>query len=177
MASEIERKFLVVSEQWRDMRLLGVEEITQGYMAQSSDGTQPESRVRICSPAPNGSPHAFLTFKSNGDLVREEVELPVDLDVAHRLLAMCHGRVIYKTRHRVVHADKAWEVDVYSGPLSGLVVAEIELSSEDEAVHLPDWVGPELTHRSKFKNSRLVGMYWDGQGLSCSPGKTRKSCP
>lgn len=89
----------------------------------------------------------------------------LDRNEALELLELCADRILYKTRTCVAVNGKAWEVDVYSGPLAGLVVAELDLSSESEHVDLPAWIDQEMTEDVRFKNANLAGMRWDGQDL------------
>jgi adenylate cyclase len=81
------------------------------------------------------------------------------------MLELCEGGRIEKTRSRVEHEGHTWEIDVFSGANTGLVVAEIELESEDEAFARPEWLGAEVTADHRFKNSQLsVSPYdasWD----------------
>jgi CYTH domain-containing protein len=146
VATEIERKFLV-----RDRRFLdgdvGVP-FRQGYLSRDPDRTV---RVRVAGE------QGFLTIKGrpNG-ASRPEFEFEIPLDEARDLLGLCAGLLIEKTRHRIDHAGLTWDVDVFSGANDGLIIAEVELPSEDHAVEMPDWVGEEVTGDVRYYNSRLV---------------------
>lgn len=146
MALEIERRFLVR----KDVRHLcrnGVR-MVQGYLP--SDGVS-TVRVRIAED------RATLTIKSlKRGACRDEVEHPLDLDFARQLLLHgCKGRVIEKTRYRHCQDGLCWEIDVFDGENSGLVIAEVELKTPDQTVPLPDWIGAEVTTLRAYGNSAL----------------------
>ncbi|WP_376956671.1 CYTH domain-containing protein [Azospirillum sp. A26] len=146
MALEIERRFLVR----KDVRHLcrnGVR-MVQGYLP--SDGVS-TVRVRIAED------RATLTIKSlKRGACRDEVEHPLDLDFARQLLLhSCEGRVIEKTRYRHCQDGLCWEIDVFDGENSGLVIAEVELETPDQTVPLPDWIGAEVTTLRAYGNSAL----------------------
>lgn len=171
MATEIERKYLVSSPDWQSANITSAKRLTQGYLTQSHPDvrSQPEARVRIAQELPasdtSGNSEAFLTFKGKGTLSRKEVEMPLSMGQAQELLEMCANRVLFKERYCIEQGGKTWEVDVYQGNLAGLVVAEVELTSENEEVDLPSWIGTELTEDTRFKNANLIGVRWDGQDL------------
>jgi len=145
MGIEIERKFLVAGTVWRTA---DGQRIVQGYLNRDKQRTV---RVRIA-----GS-QAFLTIKGmTSGATRAEFEYPIPLADAEALLALCDGPLIDKIRHRVEHAGLVWEVDEFAGDNAGLVVAEVELSSEDQAVDLPPWVTTEVTADSRYFNSSLA---------------------
>lgn len=145
MGIEIERKFLVAGTGWRTT---GGQRIVQGYLNRDKQRTV---RVRIA-----GS-QAFLTIKGlSTGATRAEFEYPISLADAEALLALCDGPLIDKIRHRVDHAGLVWEIDEFSGDNAGLVVAEVELSSEGQAVALPPWVTTEVTTDSRYFNSSLA---------------------
>lgn len=144
MAIEIERKFLVVGEQWRTAKS---RLYCQGYLNRDSKRTV---RVRIAGD------RAFLTIK--GPTVgasRSEFEYEIPVDDAVQMLPLCEQPLIEKNRYIVEHAGLTWEVDEFLGSNAGLVVAEVELESESQPVELPDWIGQEVTGDSKYYNSRL----------------------
>lgn len=148
MSQEIERKFLVAGEVWRKA-VVGQNKLRQGYVGQSDNASV---RLRV------EEDRAWLTIKSREPgLVRSEFEYPIPVEDAEQLLAVAAiGRVIEKTRHIVEWAGARWEVDVFEGDLSGLVMAEIELSSIDEEVALPEWVGREVTDDPAYRNDQLA---------------------
>lgn len=146
MALEIERRFLVR----KDVRHLcrdGVR-IRQGYLPADGISTV---RVRIAED------RATLTIKSlKRGACRDEVEHPLSLDFARRLLLHgCEGRVIEKTRYRHCQDGLCWEIDVFHGENAGLVIAEVELDAPDQMVPLPDWIGAEVTTLRAYGNSAL----------------------
>lgn len=144
MAKEIERKFLVKNDNWQNMADNG-EEIVQGYIS-----TWPNPTVRIRTRGE----HAYLTIKgSNHGIERDEWEYEIPKDEAEEMLKLCNqNTLIEKIRYRVGR----WEIDAFKGRLSGLVLAEIELTSADEKVTLPDFIGPEVTDDSRYYNSSLA---------------------
>ena len=147
MALEIERKFLI------DLNSLGPLpqgiRIVQGYIP-----TQGKTAVRIRLKGEQ----AFLTIKGeNRGAVRSEFEYPIPVDDADTMLAeLCNGQSVDKIRYLIDHAGHTWEVDIFSGNNQGLVVAEVELDSEDESVVLPDWVREEVTGDPRYYNSSLI---------------------
>ena len=153
MGLEIERKFLVQGESWRGLTL-GSRRIRQAYLSTRVDASV---RIRIIDQE-----QARLTIKgaSREDcaaLSRTEFEYPVPLEDALAMLDMRVGRVIDKTRYHVPAANgRMWEVDVFSGELAGLVLAEIELASAEEPVSLPDWIGREVTADPGYGNMTLA---------------------
>jgi adenylate cyclase len=145
LAVEIERKFRVTGDAWRnDSGVL----YRQGYLNRDKVRTV---RIRIAGSA------AFLTIKGKSTgATRAEFEYPVPMDDAQALLALCDGPLIEKTRYIVLHAGHRWEVDEFAGDNAGLVVAELELSAEDEAFERPAWLGEEVTHDARYFNSNLA---------------------
>lgn len=148
MGTEIERKFLVRSHAWREASTREPIAIRQGYLVA---GEGASVRVRIADES------ATLTIKGERDgRTRDEFEYPIPVADAHGLHALCPHPLIEKQRHEITHCGKLWEVDEFGGALAGLVIAEVELDREDEAVELPDWVGEEVTHDVRYRNSSLV---------------------
>jgi adenylate cyclase len=147
MGREIERKFLVASDGWRAAGDAGVA-IEQGYLSSNAKATV---RVRIVDGA-----RAVLTLKGRAKgYVRAEYEYEIPLMDARELMALARPHVIEKRRHLVQHAGLVWEVDVFAGRHAGLVLAEVELTAEDQAVDLPDWVGREVSDDKRFYNASL----------------------
>ena len=146
MAQEIERKYLVVGEfkhlAHNSMHLI------QGYIASGKRTV----RVRVSDDG------AWLTIKGpslNGGLSRYEWEKEIDVKEAMELLQLAEGAVIDKVRYYVDYEGHTIEVDEFHGDNEGLVMAEIELQSEDERVVLPKWLGREVTGEKRFYNSHL----------------------
>jgi len=148
MATEIERKYLVLSDDWR-ARVHRKVRYLQGYLATTSHGSV---RVRI------GGDSAFLNVKgATVGASRLEFEYPIPVEDAEVMLReLCAGSVVEKTRYFVPHGGREWEVDVFEGDNVGLVVAEIELDDEAEIVALPDWAGEEVTDDVRYYNSNLA---------------------
>lgn len=148
MALEIERKFLVggdfkpfVKTSYR---------ITQGYLS-----TVPERTVRVRIKEGKG----FLTVKglgSDNDTSRFEWETEIPAADAQELLRICEPGTIDKTRHIVEAGKHTFEVDEFHGDNEGLTLAEIELSSENEAFCMPEWLGKEVTGDKRYYNSMLM---------------------
>ena len=146
MAEEIERKYLVVGE-FKHLAHNSMH-LVQGYIASGRRTV----RVRI------GEGGAWLTIKGpsrNGGLSRFEWEKEIDAKEALELLQLAEGAVIDKVRYYVDYAGHTIEVDEFNGDNEGLVMAEIELASEDENVELPTWLGREVTGEKRFYNSHL----------------------
>ena len=151
--TEIERKFLVVSEAFRT-QVTEKHEIIQGYLCREPGKT---IRVRIQDEK------AFLTIKSS--LLREgiakfEWEREIDLSDAQELLKICLPNPIIKTRHIVPAPDykgetRKWEVDVFYGHKAGLILAEIELGDEHEPFEKPEWLGQEVTGDPQYYNANM----------------------
>jgi adenylate cyclase len=154
MGIEIERKFLVAGDSWRDAAHQ-VMPMAQGYLNDlaivDSGAMQTSVRVRIEGDA------AFLNIKSReAGPSRQEFDYAIPVADALALLALCVGGKIDKRRHYVEHAGRLWEIDEFLGDNAGLVVAEIELGSVDEAFARPDWLGPEATHAQRYYNLALA---------------------
>lgn len=147
MGIEIERKFLVIGTAWRQG--VGVR-FSQGYLNRDKTRTV---RVRLAGE------QAFLTIKGiSVGASRAEFEYEIPAADAGQLLKLSDGPIIEKIR-RVIEVEGArWEVDEFLGENSGLVVAEIELQSEDQAFARPEWIGEEVTHDSRYFNSSLATL-------------------
>ena len=145
---EIERKFLVQSEEFKAISF-AKNEISQGYL-----NSNPERTVRVRIKGNQG----YLTIKGKGNetgMSRLEWEMEIPVDEAKMLLNLCESGVISKMRYEVKFGNHVYEVDEFFGENEGLVLAEIELKSEDEAFEKPDWLGEEVTNNEKYYNSYL----------------------
>lgn len=147
MATEIERKFLVAGDGWRQAALGPGLPLRQGYLSDGEAG--PVVRVRLAGP------EGFLTIKGPGLLSRAEFEYQVPAADAEAMLGLCAGPVIAKTRTRVAHGGLVWEVDEFAGHLAGLVLAEVELSRAEQEFTRPDWAGEEVTSDPRYQNNAL----------------------
>lgn len=146
VAIEIERKFLVDKQKLRGLRYLSEELIAQGYLS-----NHPTVRVRLKGE------HGFLTIKSrtNG-ISRQEFEYEIPTADAEQLLKMCGRNVLKKYRRTIEYGGHVWEIDFFAGRHTGLILAEVELTTPDERVDLPDWVTQEVSGDSRYFNSNLV---------------------
>ena len=146
MALEIERKFLVHDTTIIDS--LAGKRLTQGYLSHDKNATV---RVRIAGSS------AWLTIKGKTEgATRSEFEYPIPLDDAQAMLTeLCGQGVIDKTRYRLPQDELCWEIDVFHGDNDGLVVAEIELPSEETQFDKPVWLGDEVTGEVRYYNSAL----------------------
>ena len=146
MGTEIERKFLVRDPSVVDG--LSGTVLRQGYLSRA-----PERTVRVR----RGGDRAWMTVKgSNSGATRAEWEWEIPVRDADEMLAICDGPVLDKTRYLVSYAGRTWEVDVFAGANDGLVMAEIEIETEDADVDLPPWVGLEVTDDPRYYNSALA---------------------
>ena len=145
---EIERKFLVKDGRYKELAFAS-SRIRQGYICSGHGRTV---RVRIRDT------HGYLTIKgpsTNGGLSRYEFEKEITLDEAEHLMALCEPGLIDKTRYLVKSGAHTFEVDEFYGENEGLVIAEVELGSEDEPYEKPDFIGEEVTGDKRYYNSHL----------------------
>lgn len=147
MPVEIERKFLVVGDGWRGQAT--GQRYRQGYLS-----VDPERSVRIRL----ADEQAWLTIKgrtTGATRAEYEYAIPV-LDAGEMLDSLCVRPLIEKVRYRVDYRGLCWEIDEFSGINAGLLIAEVELESEGQAVELPDWAGKEVTGDARYYNASLV---------------------
>ncbi|WP_306567438.1 CYTH domain-containing protein [Flavobacterium lindanitolerans] len=145
---EIERKFLVNSDQFKTLAF-AKNHIAQGYL-----NSHPERTVRIRIKGESG----FLTIKGKGNesgVSRFEWETEIPLMEARHLIQLCEKGVIDKIRYEVRSGNHIFEVDEFFGDNEGLVIAEVELKSEDETFEKPDWLGSEVTNDERYYNAFL----------------------
>ncbi len=148
MATEIERKFLVTQEDLARLQPERSVRMRQGYLSRAPGRTV---RVRI------EDDRAFLTIKGRASgLARPEFEYEIPLTDASALLEIVDGPLVEKVRHYVPFRGLVWEVDEFFGENEGLVVAEVELSREDQEFEKPYFVGSEVTSDPRYLNSRLA---------------------
>lgn len=148
MALEIERKFLVNAEKLPAQILTDGEKISQGYLC-----VEPARTVRVRIKGGRG----FLTIKGvNVGIVRKEFEYEIPIEDAQELLKLCAPNVLEKVRYKVEYEGKIWEVDIFSGRHQGLILAEVELTSADEIVSLPNWIEKEVSENPRYFNSNLT---------------------
>lgn len=146
MAKEIEHKYLVTNDLYVSMAESHCR-MAQGYL-----NRDPERTVRVRIAGTRG----YLTVKGKtvGD-TRLEFEYEIPLHDAEEMIEMCDGKTVEKTRYKVPFEGRMWEVDVYEGRLSGLVVAEIELPESTRCYSLPPFCGQEVTGDARYFNSNL----------------------
>lgn len=147
MSLEIERKFLVRDDAWRSAAI--GEHYRQGYLSTLPDRTV---RVRVIADA------GYLTIKgATVGAARTEYEYVIPVEDAHAMLDnLCLRPLIEKTRHTLEDRGLTWEIDEFEGENAGLVIAEVELESEDQDITLPMWVGEEVTGDPRYYNANLV---------------------
>ncbi len=148
MPQEIERKYLLSSNAWKALSHQSIR-MHQGYLCNNS---QSSVRIRIENQAAN------INIKSmTVGISRAEYEYSIPVEEAKELLdTLCKKPQVQKTRYLVSHSGKLWEIDEFKGDNKGLIVAEIELESEDEVIELPEWVGKEVSHHERYYNMRLA---------------------
>jgi len=146
MAIEIERKFLLRGDSWRSTAE-GVL-YRQGYLC-----LDPERTVRVRLAGGQG----YLTIKGKSSgASRNEYEYPIPATEAGEMLdQLCQGGLVSKLRYRIEFGGWTWEVDEFAGANAGLILAEVELQSEEEMVELPDWIGEEVTGDRRYYNAYL----------------------
>ena len=147
MGIEIERKFLLTGSTWK--HLAPGTSYRQGYLNSAKERT-----VRVRTIDDKG----FLTIKGisvGATRVEYEYEIPV-ADAKHLLADLCEKPIIEKNRYKISHSGFVWEIDEFFGENEGLVVAEIELESEDQTFEKPEWVGEEVTGDPRYFNSNLI---------------------
>lgn len=149
MAREIERKFLVAGEAWREaVDDAQSERIIQGYL---HAGKTHSVRVRLRDG------DARLTVKSaTKGITRDEFEYEIPDDDARAMLDLCRDLLVEKRRYVLEHGGHEWVIDEFSGDNEGLVVAEIELADENEAFDRPEWLGEEVSERPEYYNANLA---------------------
>lgn len=148
MALEIERKFMVKKESWRDDVESQIH-IMQGYLASDDNATV---RVRVKGDA------AYLTIKGpTKGISRSEYEYPIPVEDAEAMLReLALFPAIEKVRYNVRSGKHLWELDLFAGENEGLVVAELELASEDEVFEIPEWAGEEVSGDPRYYNASLA---------------------
>lgn len=164
MAIEIERKFLLKNQQWRDVAGEGCL-IRQGYLSD-----QPERTVRVRL----SGEQAWLTIKGKTQgIARLELEYSIPVADAMQLLdQLCLKPLIEKYRYQIAQGDLVWEIDEFLGDNSGLLVAEIELTSANQVFDRPAWLGDEVSDDPRYFNSKLIRepfLSWSNECSRSSP--------
>ena len=153
MPVEIERRYLVSSDEWRSLCDRSTA-ITQGYFSPAADYCL---RVRVMDDA-----KAFITIKGNAKNLgsRPEFQYPIPLEHAKEMLeTFCGNRVLCKKRHYLTMPDgHVWEIDEFLGRHEGLVIAEVELKAVDEPFQKPTWLGEDITRQPQYSNQSLANQ-------------------
>jgi len=145
---EIERKFLVSQKELEFIQTFEGKKIKQAYIQNESVRT-----VRVRTKGEK----AYLTIKSGkGALSRDEFEYQIPVEDALAMMEVMNLKVLSKTRYEITNNQNLWEVDVFEGKLTGLIIAEIELSSETELFDQPIWIGEEVTSDISYLNAKLI---------------------
>ena len=147
MGKEIERKYLIKEDTWR--KNASGTTYRQGYLS-----TVKERTVRVRTIDDKG----FLTIKGiTIGATRREYEYEIPMADANEMLdELCEKPIIEKTRFKISHAGLTWEIDEFAGVNQGLIVAEVELESEDQNIDFPPWVGEEVSGDHRYFNSNLI---------------------
>lgn len=145
MGTEIERKFLLINDDWRGPK---GKLYRQGYL---HIGPQKVIRVRVVEST------GYLTIKSKvSDLTRQEYEYEIPVDEANELLnKLCDKPLIEKTRYRIPYKGMIWEIDEFFGDNASLILAEIELEDESQSFSVPSWLGEEVSADERYYNAYL----------------------
>ena len=146
--NEIERKFLVTSTEFLSESIRS-NRIVQGYL-----NSNPERTVRIRIKGTEG----FITIKGKGNesgTTRFEWEKEIEVTEAEQLLLLCEDGVIDKIRYEIPFGKHLYEVDIFEGDNTGLIIAEIELNEENESFEKPNWLGDEVTGDERYYNAFL----------------------
>lgn len=155
MLQEIERKFRVKNTTFlQDIK--SKSKIVQGYLSSNPDRTV---RIRVKNNK------GFITIKgrsSDSGTTRLEWEKEIDFQEAHQLMNLCEDFIIEKTRYEVIFQNQLFEIDIFEGKNEGLIIAEIELESENQNLIFPDWLGQEVTGDIRFYNAYLSRKPYDG---------------
>jgi adenylate cyclase len=147
MPTEIERKFLVDHEKWNSLAKPKGNVYKQGYILSEEKRTV---RIRVTPDA------AYITLKSaSAGISRSEYEYTIPLTEGNEILENFATSAVEKTRYNINYEGHLWEIDVFAGDNKGLIVAEIELESENEPFEKPEWVGAEVSHDNRYTNASL----------------------
>lgn len=147
MATEIERKFLVKGDQWRSLATGTL--YRQGYLS-----TKKGCSVRVRLAGNQG----YFTIKgATQGCSRAEYEYPIPAEDAQEMLDnLCEAPLIEKTRYKIEYAGLTWEVDEFAAENQGLIIAEVELTDENQSIELPEWIGKEVSDDPRYYNANLV---------------------
>ncbi len=135
------------NDHWKTANIIGQRLLKQAYLLRESDRSV---RIRITDNM------AFFTVKLGVGITRGEFEYEIPVEEAEAMIAEAQLKCLEKTRYYIQYKAATWEVDVFHGALEGLVLAELELDSEDQHIDLPNWVGKEVTLDPNYLNSNLI---------------------
>lgn len=135
------------NDHWKTANIIGRRLLKQAYLLRESDRSV---RIRITDNM------AFFTVKLGVGITRGEFEYEIPVEEAEVMIAEAQLKCLEKTRYYIQYKAATWEVDVFHGALEGLVLAELELDSEDQHIDLPNWVGKEVTLDPNYLNSNLI---------------------
>lgn len=148
MGQEIERKYLVDKNKWQKLDKPPGQIYRQGYLL-----TDPNKTIRVRQTTNKG----YLTIKGLSiGATRPEYEYEIPFDEAKELLDRFSVSELSKIRYKISFANKIWEIDEFLGDNKGLIIAEIELTSEEESFSIPEWLEREVTGEEKYYNSNLT---------------------
>ena len=148
MGIEIERKFLLKNDNWRQ-QVIESRRISQGYLTQNSGSSS--VRVRLDGDQAN------INIKSRElAITRQEYEYSIPVDDAHTMLETLCDEALEKTRYIVEYQGHTWEIDEFFGKNAGLVVAEVELQQEDAEFAKAEWLGEEVSEDARYYNVNLI---------------------
>ena len=147
MGLEIEKKFLLKNEDWKIHCTEGIQ-IKQGYLNSHIERTV---RVRLS----DGKGKITIKGKTE-NITRKEFEYQIPYKEALSLIQLCETPIIEKTRFKVKLGNLTWEIDEFGGENVGLIIAEVELKSENQILNIPSWIGQEVSKDSKYYNSSLL---------------------
>lgn len=144
---EIERKFLVANDTWKNAKCIGQREMKQAYLLRGSDRSV---RIRVTDNM------ALFTIKLGTGLTRSEFEYEIPVDEANEIIEEASLPCLHKTRYYIQNGNDTWELDAFHGALEGLFIAELELSSEEQYFDKPSWLAQEVTLDPAYLNSNLI---------------------
>ena len=157
MAEEIERKFKLISDEWRSLSIRSLK-IQQGYLQSGVKADQASSiRIRIEEVDSNQIKATINVKSAEMSVHRMEYEYSIPISDARMMLdTLCEKPVLVKTRFLVPYANHLWELDIFEGDNAGLEIAEVELKNINEQVEIPDWIGQEVSDDPRYYNNHLL---------------------
>lgn len=159
MAEEIERKFKLISDEWRSLSIRSLK-IQQGYLQSGVKADQASSiRIRIEETDSNQIKATINVKSAEMSVHRMEYEYSIPVSDASTMLeTLCENPILLKTRFLVPYGDHTWELDIFEGDNAGLEIAEVELKDINEKIKLPDWIGQEVSDDPRYYNNYLLAQ-------------------